>query len=69
MLKIFFPAGLEIPSTGGHQEHQHKYDLLADKNHLSSQDRTSILLISRIFSLLSIESEAIDKKGVQLEFE
>jgi len=26
------------------------------------------LLITRIFSLLNIETEAIDKKGVQLEF-
>ncbi len=27
------------------------------------------MLISRIFSLLSIECEAIDKKGMQLKFE
>lgn len=69
MLKIFFPAGLDIPSTPTHSEYQTSYNLLKDKHHLSADDKTSILLISRIFSLLSIDCEEIDKKGKQLDFE
>jgi hypothetical protein len=64
MMKIFFPAGLELTTTPGLVENKQKYDLLSDKSHLILQDRTSILLISRIFSLLSIESNSVDKNGV-----
>jgi hypothetical protein len=63
MLKIFFPAGLEISSTPTHTEYQASYNLLKDKSHLTGDERTSILLISRIFSLISIDCEAIDKQG------
>lgn len=69
MLKVFFPAGLELPSTLTHQEYQANYNLLKDKQHLSEQDKTSILLISRVFSLLSIECAAIDREGRALDFE
>jgi len=63
MLKIFFPAGLEISSTPTHSEYQTSYNLLKDKHHLSADDKTSILLISRIFSLIKIDCEAIDRQG------
>ena len=69
MLKIFFPAGLEIATTETHVEYQKLFDLLKDKKHISQEERTSILLISRIFSLMNIECEAIDKRGVQVDFE
>ncbi len=69
MLKIFFPAGLEIATTETHVEYQKLFDLLKDKKHISQEERTSILLISRIFSLMNIECEAIEKRGVQVDFE
>jgi hypothetical protein len=60
MLKIFFPAGLDMQTTDTHVEYQAAYDLLKDKK-ISVEEKQSILLISRIFSLLNIETEAIDK--------
>lgn len=69
MLKIFFPAGLQISTTNTHSEFQKQNDLLSDARHLSESDRTSILLISRIFSLLTIKSDSIDVRGSQLNFE
>lgn len=35
MLKIFYPAGLEIATTDTHLEYQREYDLLKDKKHIS----------------------------------
>jgi Temperature dependent protein affecting M2 dsRNA replication len=69
MLKIFFPAGLQIQTTDSHSEYQTKCDLLSEQHHLSNSDRTSILMISRIFSLLTINCKSIDEDGVQLDFE
>ena len=67
MLKIFFPAGLDMQTTDTHVEYQGSYDLLKGKT-FSVSEKQSILLISRIFSLLNIETDAIDKQGVQLDF-
>ena len=66
MYKIFFPAGLEILTTDSHKEFQSTFDLFKDKPHLSDSDKTSILLLSRTFSLLSIDSHS---SGAQLNFE
>jgi Temperature dependent protein affecting M2 dsRNA replication len=68
MLKIFFPAGLEMRTTDTHIEYQAAYDLFKDKKHLSAEEKQSILLISRIFSLINIECESFDKQGMQFDF-
>lgn len=57
MLKIFFPAGLDMPAIDSHREYKEKWDRLRDLNNLSEQDRTSILMITRIFSLLPLKSK------------
>ena len=39
MLKIFFPAGLEMRTTDTHLEYQGTYDLLKDKKHLDANEK------------------------------
>jgi hypothetical protein len=56
MLKIFFPSNLKIATTVQNQVHAVKHDLLKDHS-----EQASILLISRIFSLLSLPGEDGDK--------
>ncbi|CDW83047.1 UNKNOWN [Stylonychia lemnae] len=60
MLKIFYPAGLEIPAIEQHQEFQSKWNLLRDKQ-ISESDKCSILLITRIFTLMPMTSNAINQ--------
>ena len=68
MLKIFFPAGLEMHTTDSHVEYQATNDLMKNMKDIGADEKASILLISRVFSLFSIECEAIDKDGKQLDF-
>ena len=64
MLKIFFPAGLDIATTQQTQDHAKAHDLLQP----STPDRTSILLITRIFSLVPVRSE-LSESDFALDFD
>jgi len=57
MLKIFFPAGLDIATTQQTQDHAKDHDLLTIA---ATPDRISILLVTRVFSLVPVKSELSD---------
>lgn len=65
MLKIFFPAGLDIATTQQTQDHAKTYDLLATAG---APDRTSILLVTRVFSLVPVRSE-LSEADFPLDFD
>jgi hypothetical protein len=64
MLKIFFPAGLDIATTQQTQDHAKAHDLLGP----GTPDRTSVLLVTRVFSLVPVKSE-LSKEDFSLDFD
>eukprot|EP00347_Sterkiella_histriomuscorum_P006973 403350735 len=60
MLKIFFPAGIDMPALDSHNDYKEKWDRMKDLD-ISEQDKTSILMISRIFSLVPLTSKLLQQ--------
>ena len=53
MLKIFFPAGVEIPAIPDFKNIENKFNILSLAK-VSDDEKISILLLSRIFSLVPL---------------
>jgi hypothetical protein len=53
MLKIFYPAGLPLTASKSHEEYAAKWDPLASQPHITEGDKSSIRLLSRLFSIFT----------------